>query len=422
MTEQLKGVSRTKIFAIGSGFFALMLIWTFYNAYMPLILGDFIESRGIRGMIMGLDNLFAVLLIPIIGTWSDRINTRFGNRLPFLIVGMPIAAVFFALIPYGAMVSLWVLLVVDIVFLLAMTIYRAPVIALMPDHTPPAYRSTANGIINFMGGVGAIVALFGLSTLYGIDRTYPFILAGLLLLFAFILLYFVVDRNPPYADATADDLEEVKATGSLKTMFKKILLPDFRGQFYILLAIFIYFIGYAAVEALFTVYAVEHLGMADDAAGFTLGFFSLSFVLFAIPAGIIGTKIGKAPAMSIGLLALPAVFFLIPTLPMIDGVVFGMSHLTLLPIVLMIGGIFWAFVNVQAYPLVADLGGTNKIGFFTGLYYLFSMGASIIAPGVLGLMMDLFGAPALFYGSAVTFLIGYWSLNKGVKILRASLS
>ncbi|ADH98198.1 MFS transporter [Salisediminibacterium selenitireducens] len=418
MTEKIQGVSKTKIFAIGSGFFALMLIWTFYNAYMPLILGDFIESRGIRGMIMGLDNLFAVLLIPIIGTWSDRINTRFGNRLPFLIVGMPIAAVFFALIPYGAMVSLWVLLVVDIVFLLAMTVYRAPVIALMPDHTPPAYRSTANGIINFMGGVGAIVALFGLSTLYGIDRTYPFILAGLLLLFAFILLYFVVDRHPPYADATADDLEEVKATGSLKTMFKKILLPDFRGQFYILLAIFIYFIGYAAVEALFTVYAVEHLGMAEDAAGFTLGFFSLSFVLFAIPAGIIGTKIGKAPAMSIGLLALPAVFFLIPTLPLIDGAVFGMSHLTLLPIVLLIGGIFWAFVNVQAYPLVADLGGTNKIGFFTGLYYLFSMGASIIAPGVLGLMMDLFGAPALFYGSAVTFLFGYWSLNKGVKILR----
>ena len=411
------GVSKVKIFAIGSGFFALMLIWTFYNAYMPLILGDFIESRGIRGMIMGLDNLFAVLLIPIIGTWSDRINTRLGNRLPFLVVGMPIAAVFFILIPYGAMVSLWVLLVVDIIFLLAMTIYRAPVISLMPDHTPPAYRSTANGIINFMGGVGAIVALFGLSTLYGIDRTYPFILAGLLLFFAFILLYFIVDRNPPYADTTANDMEEVQAQGSLKGMFTKILKPDFRGEFYILLAIFIYFIGYAAVEALFTVYAVEHLGMADDAAGFTLGFFSLSFVLFAIPAGMIGTRIGKAPAMSIGLLALPVVFFLIPLLPAVDGLIFGLDHLTLLPVVLLIGGIFWAFVNVQAYPLVADLGGTNKIGFFTGLYYLFSMGSSIIAPGVLGLMMDILGSPALFYGSALTFLVGYFFLNKGSRII-----
>ncbi|MFS8579899.1 MAG: MFS transporter, partial [Novibacillus thermophilus] len=55
-----------KIVAIGSGFFALTLVWTVYNTYMPLILGEFIESRAIRGSIMGLDNLLAVVLIPLI--------------------------------------------------------------------------------------------------------------------------------------------------------------------------------------------------------------------------------------------------------------------------------------------------------------------------------------------------------------------
>jgi len=91
----------------------------------------------------------AVLLIPFVGAWSDRVNTPLGQRLPFIVLGIPTAAVFFALLPFAAG-QLWTLLAVDIVFLLAMTLYRAPVIALMPDHTPVNKRSAANGIINLL--------------------------------------------------------------------------------------------------------------------------------------------------------------------------------------------------------------------------------------------------------------------------------
>lgn len=312
---QFKPFSYGKIFAIGSGFFALTLVWTFYNAYMPLLLGEYIESRAIRGAIMGLDNLLAVILIPFIGAWSDKVDTKIGNRLPFIVVGMPAAAIFFILIPYGATVSLWVLLAIDIIFLLAMTIYRAPVIALMPDHTPSEKRSTANGIINLMGGIGALIALFVLSILYGIDRAYPFIVAGLLLLFAFIFLFFAVDRRPPYVGTSEDELEETQASNSLFHGLGKLKRPEFRGHLFILVAIFLYFIGYAGLEAQFTVYAVEYLNMEASTAGFTLGFFSLAFVIFAIPAGLLGSKLGKVPIMLIGLVILPLTFIVVPSFP-----------------------------------------------------------------------------------------------------------
>lgn len=403
----------SKIFIIGTGFLVLMLIWTFYNAYMPLILGEFIESRAIRGAIMGLDNLLAVLLIPIIGAWSDSVDTKFGNRLPFLMVGMPVAALFFMLIPYGALVSIWLLLIVDIIFLLAMTVFRAPVIALMPDHTPPEKRSTANGMINFMGGIGAIIALFGLSTLYGIERSYPFIVAGLLLILAFLVLFFTIDRNPPYSSTSTD--EETQAIKSFLPILKKLADPHFKKQRLILVAIFLYFIGYSGVEAQFTVYAVEYLHIDESAAGFTLGFFSLAFVLFAIPAGVLGSKWGKAPMMVIGLISLPIIFLVIPFLPLVNRTFLQMNDLLLLQIVLALGGFAWAFINVQAYPLVADLGGTKKIGFFTGLYYLFTMASSIIAPGLLGLLMDIFAPPALFFGASACFFAAFFLFRKGVK-------
>lgn len=415
--KQDRPFSFRKIFVIGSGFLALSLVWSFYNAYMPLILGEFIDSRAIRGLIMGLDNFLAVLLIPIIGAWSDRIDTRIGNRLPFIAVGMPLAALFFILIPFASAITFWLLLVVDIIFLFAMTLYRAPVIALMPDHTPPEKRSPANGIINLMGGIGALIALFGLSTLYGIDRTYPFIIAGLLLLGTFLLLFFTVDRRPPYAENTNTLGDEGYPVRSLFEGFRVLKKKEFRGHLFVLISIFLYFIGFTGVESQFTVYAVEHLKMKESTAGFTLGFFSLSFVIFAVPAGILGSKWGKAPSMLVGLLAQPIIFISIPLLPLLHSAFPVINQVLLLQIVLFIGGIAWAFINVQAYPLVADLGGKSRIGFFTGLYYFFSMASAIVAPGILGLLMDLFTHSALFYGSAFTFIGAYYFLRRGHRMI-----
>lgn len=400
--------SYSKILAIGSGFFALMLVWTVYNTYMPLILEKFIDSSAVRGAIMGVDNLLAILLIPVIGAWSDRVQTRFGQRLPFIIVGMPLAALFFILLPYGV-AALWLLLIIDIIFLLAMTIYRAPVISLMPDHTPPEKRSSANGAINFMGGIGAIIALFALAPLYDINQAYPFVIAGALMLIAFILLYFVVDRKPPYAAQTADENEEVLAAKSARAGLKHIFQAENRGQLFILIAIFIYFIGYTGVEAQFSTYATNHLGVTGGEAGLTLGFFSLAFVLFAFPAGIIGNKLGKTGTMIIGLLIAPVIFLLIPLF----------ESLTIIKILLFIVGLAWALVNVQAYPLVADLGGLTKIGLFTGLYYLFSMSSAIIAPALVGLFMDVLGYPSLFISAAITFIVGYLFLRAGSARLQA---
>lgn len=407
MMGRTNAFSYGKILAIGSGFFALTLVWTVYNTYMPLLLGDFIESRAIRGGIMGLDNLMAVILIPVIGAWSDRLSSPLGGRLPFIVIGMPLAAIFFILLPFMSETTLVFLLLIDILFLLAMTIYRAPVIALMPDHTPVEKRSTANGVINFMGGVGALLALFALAPLYDVKFSYPFICGGIILFFAFIVLYFVVDRHPKYVAESDGDNEETMALKALKNEVRNLIHPQFRAHLFILIAIFLYFIGYSGLEAQFSVYATEHLGATGGEAGLTLGFFSLSFVIFAIPAGLVGSKLGKGRTMLIGLVFLPLIFIIMPFF----------SSLTLLKILLFIGGVGWALINVQAYPLVADLGGMTKIGFFTGMYYLFSMASSIFAPGILGLSMDLFGHPALFYTAAISFVIAFLFLKLGMNKL-----
>lgn len=395
------GFSYLKIAAIGSGFFGLTLVWSVYNTYMPLLLGNFIDSKALRGGIMGLDNLLAVFLIPMIGAWSDRVRGPLGQRLPFVAVGMPAAALLFALLPLNQ-TNLVFLLALDIAFLLAMTLYRAPVIALMPDHTPEEKRATANGIINLMGGLGGLLAFFVLARLYDLNTSYPFIFGAALLLLAFLFLFIVTDRHPPYTTAISEG-EEASTLTRLFSDIGRLRAPEYRRARFILLAIFLYSLGFGGLEAQFSTYATETLSLSGGQAGLLLGFFSLAFVVMALPAGLIGSRIGKTPAMLWGLGALSVLFALM----------FLFQLPAALRIFLILAGLSWALVNVQAYPLVADLGDKTRIGFFTGMYYLFSMSASIIAPALMGLGMDIFGGLSLFILAGLATLLGCASLWRG---------
>jgi MFS family permease len=402
----MRPATTRKLLGIGSGFFAVTLAWSVYNAYMPLLLGNFIDSRALRGAIMGIDNLMALLLIPLVGAWSDRVVSPLGSRLPFIVIALPAAGLLLAMLPLASG-SLVTLILVDLVFLLAMTVLRAPIIALMPDHVSPEQRSAANGLINLMGGLGGLVAFLVLAPLWDLGRIWPFLLGGVLLFVVLPLLWRVIDRKPPHAEPLEG--EETTPLGSLLAGARQLFLPAQRQALRILTAIAVYTIGFAAVEAQFTVYATERLGLSGGLAGLLLGAFSLAFVLAAVPAGALGVRLGKASAMRYGLLVMPA------------GLLAAAFSGSVIPlgVSLVVAGIGWALVTVQAYPWVADLGGRNRIGFFTGMYYLFTMSAAVIAPALAGLLMDAFGDSSLFILAILALIVGFVLLPRSEKAVAA---
>lgn len=386
--------SYLKIAAIGSGFFALSLVWMTYNAFMPLILSEHIASKALRGGIMGLDNLAAVLLIPFIGSWSDRLDTRYGKRLPFIAVGMPAAAILLTcLVPASR--NLWSLMALDVFFLIAMTIYRAPVIALMPDSTPFEKRAKANGVINFMGGLGTLTALMLIGRLWDLNHNYPFLLSSAFMLASFVFLWFQVDRSPSFNDASTNENDEAMLAKSLRQGLKLLFTKPYRKQLYVLIGIFFFFFGFSGIEAQFTTYATESLGLTGGQASMTLGFFVLALVAFSIPAGMLGSKFGKLSMMTMGSLVLAIVFFAAP---------FFHSMLAL-RCLFVLGGMGWAMILIQAYPTVADMGGKSDVGLMTGFYYFFSMSSAIIGPPLLGLVIDKLGYPAMFFTAASSELV-----------------
>jgi maltose/moltooligosaccharide transporter len=377
-----------KTFLLGFGFFGVSVIWSVYNAYVPIFLQDrFLLAVGFIGIFMTLDNIAALFIQPAVGAWSDRIHTRLGRRLPFILVGAPIAALSFIILPLAG--SLFAFFLASIALLISMSIWRTPVVALMPDITPSKYRSQANGIINLMGGLGAIIAFIGGAKLYDINPEYPFLMGAVLVLLAAILVLIFI-REPKIPDNSED--EKPGIISSLRTMLNS---PD-RSEIRLLSAIFFWFVAYAGIEAFFTLFTKNYLLLPESDGARMLGQLSLLFVIFAIPAGFIGSAVGRKKTIICGvtlmMLGVAAIFFIPPdtlatlvtTLPLV-GPIYSLSF------IMMLLGVAWAFININSLPMVVDMTDAVHIGTYTGLYYLFSTLAAIIGPILYGGVIQISG-------------------------------
>lgn len=372
-------------FLLGFGFFCISIVWPLYNAFVPIFLSKYLSSALLIGFVMTFDNIAAITLQPFFGALSDRTWSKRGRRMPYLMIGIPLSAIFFTLIPFEF--SFISLIVIAMGFNIMMSIYRAPTVALMPDLTPSEHRSKANGIINLMGGLGAVMALFIGPMLYDMNRVYPFIAAAVVMLIALFILMKTI-KEPE--KAAKDDEEHV---GIIKAFFEVIKDKD-KSALLLLIAIFFWFVAYQGVEALFTLYGVKYLGIKESAAAFLLSFFSLTFLIFAIPSGFIATKIGRRKTIMTGIIGLLVVFMLITFF----------RNTTYIAVLLGIGGIFWSLININSYPMVVEMTSDNKIGAYTGLYYFFSSLAAITGPPLLGFIIDFVGYGSLFIIS-ISFLL-----------------
>lgn len=386
-----------KIFLLGFGFFGVSVIWGVYNAFVPIFLANkFGLSAAFIGFFMTLDNIAALFIQPPVGAWSDRLRTPLGRRLPFILVGAPITALAFGLIPLAAVLPLFVACTSTL--LLSAALWRTPVVALMPDITPSEKRSQANGIINFMGGIGTIIALQTGGMLYKLSPSFPFWLGSVLVVIAALIVFLFVKEPKEY-------LESNEPQPNMIESLREVLGDSDKSGARILFAIFFWFVGYSAVETFFTLYAQEHLGIDAGDGATLLSVFPLFFVLFAIPSGFLAARIGRRVAISFGLLVVSiilALFYLLPAntlltpispLPLlgISLVENGPRMLTLAGVMLMFGGIGWAFVNINSLPMVVELTTAARLGTFTGLYYLFSTLSAIVGPNVNGWAIQLTG-------------------------------
>src|SRR5512136_1659871 len=186
-------------FILGFGFFGISIIWPLFNSLIPPMLKDLGLTAGVTGFILTWDNIINMFFQPYVGSRSDRTHSRFGRRKPWLMLGAPIAALFFILVPFVR--ENFILIALAILGTnIGMALFRSPTIAYLGDLFRPEERSKANGVINLMGGLGGAIALLGGGALYKIGVPLPFIVgAGVMLIAILVVLLFVREPEAPPA-------------------------------------------------------------------------------------------------------------------------------------------------------------------------------------------------------------------------------
>jgi MFS family permease len=91
-----------KTIYVGLAFLMISMFWQTYDAIITKILIDkFGLNQLWSGIVMALDNVLALILIPVFGAMSDRLNHKRGRRTPFIVIGTVIAAFAFMALTYS---------------------------------------------------------------------------------------------------------------------------------------------------------------------------------------------------------------------------------------------------------------------------------------------------------------------------------
>ncbi|WP_422770499.1 MFS transporter [Plantactinospora sp. WMMC1484] len=398
---QIRGdaVSYRKItFFIALALFAQESTWNFYDSQVPVLLREHVTSTATVGLLMGMDNLLGIFVQPWIGNRSDNTRTRWGRRMPYLAVGMPLAALLFLLLPWTT--SLGTLAMVMFLYALVANTVRPLAESMVPDFIPPERRSRANAAVKIATSLTIIVAsLISLLVVDEHPRGAFVVPAAILLLVTVVLIAKVRDsRSAAYRAAVAEDVGA--GHGESRVPFRQIvadLVTDRdRRRLLLLLAVFLFGGAWFGFRSLITPYGMEALGLTRGEAGGLALPSGVVFVLAAYPAALCAERFGRLRTIAAGM-ALFAVAMAAATL---------VQTVTGTVVVFCVGAVGFAGFSINAAVALWNLAPSSRVlGVYTGLYAVTWYLGGFGGPALIGAMVDLTGWRAMPLDIAVLAIL-----------------
>ena len=430
---------------VGMAFFLILAFWQAYDAIIPLILTNhFGLPQSASGVIMSIDNVLAVFMLPLFGSLSDKVKSRFGRRTPFIFFGTIAAIVSFIALtlidnyqlarvvaegipsvqqgllseeayselireltmklttenPWPLIGFIGTLLIV----LIAMATFRSPAVALMPDITVKPLRSKGNAIINLVGTAGGIAVLV-LGMVFGTSKNHympytPYVIAVTSIMLIGLVLFLVFVKEKQWAQEMEEEterlgLEDQPEENESKQGSRKLSKGEFASLLLILASVALWYVGYNSITSKYSVYATNILGFDFN---LTLIIAQAAAIVSYIPLGMLSSKFGRRKTILVGVVMLATAFFcgifVTPSTP----------EFIMYPI-FVLAGIAWATINVNSFPMVVELASGSDVGKYTGYYYTASMAAQILAPILSGFLYDALGMRYTFFAFGTVFVV-----------------
>ena len=373
-------VSLYRLTGFALGLFAVQTFWGFTWATLPLYLKELTGSNTATGIIISMAGITGLFFPVIAGAVSDRINTPLGRRRPLIITGWILACIMVGLLMRidSLLAALPVIMLAYAGFFLAI----GPYFALLPDTVPAAQRSFASGVMFLIGGTGMLIYLMFAARLWETSHTRPFVWVVIAVAVSVTVMCFSVrEARVPVRLKQPSLLRELLRRKNVLKFFAAMTLQ---------------WIGLWMLSAFFVIANMALFGLSVERAIEAFFVMNVSFVLFALPAGLLATKLGLKRTTIYGMAIMIVSFCCVS---------FVKSYSALI-VLMVISGVGYGTVLAVSYPFFLSLLPEGNTAGFVGFYHACQNGTLLIGPVVGGIMVDHFGYTTLFYGAAAVMLAG----------------
>ncbi len=350
---------------------AIALTWVIYNLYLVQLLESFGFPKALATGLLIIENLLAMVMEPLMGSFSDRFQHQVGSRFPLIGLGVVIAAGCFLAIPtvlfwgQGPLLR-WVLPLMLVAWALAMTVFRSPALSLLGRYAFRTQLPLAAGILTLVGGLAGAMGPLASQFILGLGPMVAFGMGSGVLIVAALVLG-LVGPNRDVASAAP-------AAGGVWTLPWGRLLWVFGTGVGVTL-------GFRLIMGTFPMVLKGQVPDANPAT--VMGTIFVSLALTAIPAGAVAVRLGNRRAMIVGLSGMALVCAAVVAI-----------HSTAMGMVLAaLFGASFSLVSNGTIPFALSMVPVEKAGLGTGIYFsggalassLFGAlvgGTSALSPGI----------------------------------------
>jgi MFS family permease len=363
--RSLSTSERRRLALLGLPTFGLALAITVVSTYAPTVARQFTTSTTVIGVVIGAEGIGALLLPVPIGAWSDRLRTRWGGRLPFVVAGTPVAIL--ALLGLGAATSMITLAAAVAVFFIGYFIAYEPYRALYPDLVGDEVAGRAQSTQAVARGIGTGLALVGGGVLLSIGQATPFVVAAALVALSIGLFVVLVLRaGAPGHETTTKTARETAAELWRLLRGHRPLRAFFVANALLELAL-------GALKTFVVLWLVRQVGVSLSGASLIVGAGAIPILAGAAVAGALGDRLGRRRVMAVA-----AVLFGAPMIvPLLTTAAFPI--IVVAPLIAAGGGVMMSLPYALLQPLMPD----ERHGALTG-YYSASRGVGVMLGPLLG--------------------------------------
>jgi Na+/melibiose symporter-like transporter len=356
--------------------FGFALAATTVGTYLPVLVADDAGSATAIAALIAVEGVLALFLPVVVGARSDRLRTRIGGRLPFVLAGVPVMAA--ALVLLGFQDAPGPALAIVVVLFGAYYVAYEPYRALYPDLVPHRDAGRSQSAQAVARGVGTALALVGGGLLLAIDETVPFdAAAGVLLATTGAFIWALLRRGYALQQEPADAM-------SAREAFRRVghLLGDIPGLRAFVAANALWEAALGAIRTFVVLWVTVGLGLGVLATAGVLGTAGVCVLGGAAVAGRLAERFGTRRVVRAAALTYGA--------PMIVPFLFNNSGLLLpmIPLISASAGVMMALPYAMLIPMMPRAGH----GLLTGVYSMSRGVGIVVGPLLAGAAIQAQGA------------------------------